>query len=641
MDRNSVIGLVLIFGLFFLWAQLNSPSKEELERQQFVQDSIKQEQMRLDSLANLETASQNPSTAVAANAAPAVETESDSLRNLRLASTFGAFAASATGTESEEVLENDLFKITFSNKGGKIKNVTLKDYFKTLPDSVSEGGTKVPVELMEDNKNIFEYLIPMGNVPSGSVSSNDLYFQSEKKDSTLIFRAYAGNGKYFEQTYTVRKGTYNVDYDIQLVGLSGDLTRSEEKMQLNWVNYLDKLELNTQYERNYTSVYYKQVDEDPDYCSCTSDDQEDVDGQRVNWVAFSNQFFNTSLIAETPFQSALLETKILDEKSDDLKKLASKIQIPIAEATDAAYKMDFYLGPNEFNRLKAYDADLEDIVPYGWSIFGTINRWIIRPLFQFLSSFIGSAGLVILLLTVIVKLLLYPLTYKMLYSQSKMAALKPRLAGLKEKFGDDQQKQQMETMKLYQEFGVSPLGGCLPIALQMPIWFALYRFFPGSIEFRQASFLWADDLSSFDVFAQLPFEIPFYGAHVSLFTLLWAGTTVIYTYYNTKHMEMTVNPAMKYMQYLMPVMFLFFFNNFASGLTCYLLFSNMFNIGQTIITKDYIIDKAKIKKELEEYRKKPKKKNGFQARLEAALREQQKAQQATASEAKPKKKKKK
>jgi YidC/Oxa1 family membrane protein insertase len=280
--------------------------------------------------------------------------------------------------------------------------------------------------------------------------------------------------------------------------------------------------------------------------------------------------------------------------------------------------------------------ELEDVIPFGRSIFGTINRWVIRPIFTFLSSFIGSMGIVILVLTFIVKMILYPLTYKMIHSQSKMGALKPHLANLREKFKDDPQKQQMETMKVYNEFGVNPLGGCLPTLLQMPIWFALYRFFPAAIEFRQVPFLWATDLSSYDVAFSLPFVIPFYGDHVSLFTLLWAATTVLYTYYNSQNMDLSMNPSMKYMQYLMPVMFLFFFNTFAAGLTCYLLFSNLINVGQTIVTKNYIIDQDKIMAGLEAYRKKPKKKQGFQDRLQEALKEQQRKQ----SEIDPKRKKK-
>ena len=289
--------------------------------------------------------------------------------------------------------------------------------------------------------------------------------------------------------------------------------------------------------------------------------------------------------------------------------------------------MSLYVGPNEFQRLRAFDQGLEDIIPFGRSIFGTINKWIIRWIFENLTRFITSAGIVILVLTLIVKLALYPLTYRMLKSQARMSALKPKMAHLKDKFGDDQQKMQMETMKIYREYGVSPLGGCLPMVAQMPIWFALYRFFPASIEFRQASFLWASDLSSYDVFMNLPFEIPFYGAHVSLLTLLWAGTTVIYTYYNTRHMDMAnMNPMMKYMQYFMPVMFLFFFNNYASGLTLYLLFSNILNIALTIGTKKLLFDNDKIVATLEENKSKPKKKSGFQERLEKAMAEQQRIQ---------------
>ena len=372
-------------------------------------------------------------------------------------------------------------------------------------------------------------------------------------------------------------------------------------------------------------MYFKPVEESVEHCSCTGTDQEQVDDQRLKWVSNTNQFFNSTLIAETGFQSGSFETEVLDLEADDLKKLHSRLAVPYGEST--SFDMDFYIGPNEFERLASYGLDLQDVVPFGRSIFGTVNRWVIRPIFSFLSKFIGSKGIVILMLTLIVKLLLYPLTYRMLYSQSKMGALKPHLANLKEKFKDDPQKQQMETMKIYQEFGVNPLGGCLPVVAQMPIWFALYRFFPASIEFRQESFLWATDLSSYDVAFSLPTEIPFYGDHVSMFTILWAITTVIYTYYNTRHMDMSVNPAMKYMQYFMPIMFLFFFNSFASGLTCYLLFSNLLNITQTIVTKNYLIDNEKLSRELEAYRSKPKKKKkGFQARLEAALKEQQRQQ---------------
>jgi YidC/Oxa1 family membrane protein insertase len=302
--------------------------------------------------------------------------------------------------------------------------------------------------------------------------------------------------------------------------------------------------------------------------------------------------------------------------------------------------MTLYVGPNKFERLRAFGNDVQDIVPFGWSIFGTINRWVIRPLFGFLSNFFGSKGLVILVLTLLVKLALFPLTYRMIYSQSKMSALKPEMEKVRAKHKEDQQQAQVETMKLYREFGVNPLGSCLPLILQMPIWFALYRFFPASIEFRQEGFWWANDLSSYDEFIQLGFTIPLgIGSHISLFTVLWAVTTLIYTYYNSRHMDMNANPAMKYMQYLMPLFFLGFFNSYASGLTAYLLFSNLTNIFQTLVTKNYIIDQDKIKREMDEYRKKPKKKSNFRKRLEDAMEEQRKIQDQQKKKKKQTKKK--
>jgi len=305
--------------------------------------------------------------------------------------------------------------------------------------------------------------------------------------------------------------------------------------------------------------------------------------------------------------------------------LTTALSLPISNFNSDNFNMQFYIGPNDFDRLQEIGHDLSDIVPFGWSIFGTINRWIIRPLFKFLSSFIGNMGIVILILTFIVKSLVYPLTYKMLYSQSKMAALKPVTAGIKEKYKDDMQKQQMESMKIYREYGVNPMGGCMPMVLQMPIWFALYRFFPASIEFRQASFLWANDLSTYDSIFQLPFNIPMMGSHISLFTLLWVVSLLAYTYYNIKlNMDMatTMNPMMKNMQFIMPIMFFVFLNQYAAGLTCYLLFSNLFNIGQTLGTKKFLINEEKLKETLRKNKEKPKKKTGFGARLQKALEEQ-------------------
>jgi YidC/Oxa1 family membrane protein insertase len=631
MDKNTIIGLVLIFILLVVWQQFTAPDEEQIKERRAREDSIAQVQKAVDSLQEVEDDT--------AQSVKVVETERDSLMMLRRQAGYGPFAPASKGTAEDVVLENDLMKMTLSTQGGRITEVLMKQHHRL---EYTEKGKEVkkPLYLLEDEKNKFEYFFPIANLPSGGVSTGDLFFKVvESSPHRVVFRASTSTGGYFEQVYAIEDDSYNVDYDISFNGLNNVISQNADDIQLNWVNYLGKLEHNTSYERRYSTVYFKPVEDDPDYCSCTSDDVEDIDEQRIKWVSNANQFFNSSLIAEDAFSQARLETKMLPEEGDDLKLLVSDIAVPYQHSSQETFNMHMYIGPNEFNRLYAMGYSLQDIIPFGWSIFGTINRWVIRPIFNFLSSFIGSAGIVILVLTFIVKLALFPLTYRMLYSQSKMAALKPRMEHVKEKYKDDQQQQQMETMKMYREFGVNPLGGCLPMVLQMPIWFALYRFFPASIEFRQASFLWANDLSSYDVFFRLPFEIPFgFGAHISLFTLLWAVTTLIYTYYNTRHMDMGANPAMKYMQYIMPIMFMGFFNSFAAGLTCYLLFSNLINITQTLVTKNYIINHDKIERELEAYKKKPKKKKGFQQRLEEAMKEQQKVQEQR--EAKKRKKKK-
>lgn len=639
MDRNTVIGLLLIFGLFMLMQYMNSPTQEQLEEERRIQDSLARAEYVKDSLARIQNESSVADSlqeTVDINALP------DSVKQTRLSGAFGPFALAASGENAEYVLENEVFKVTFLSKGGRIKGVELKDYYKISEDE-EKNEIKSTLKLLEDAKNEFDYFLPIATIPTGGVKTSDLYFDATERGNSITFRASAGNDQYFEQTYTLNPNSYELAYTLKFHNLQNVLSGNTENIELKWVNYLDKIEKNDSYERNYSSIYYKPVEDEVDHCSCTSDDTEDAEGMKMQWVSHSNQFFNTTIIArDGNFNRAEMETVMLDEEKRDLKLLKTDLSIPYTRKADETFNMSLYMGPNDFETLQSTAEGMEYIIPFGWSIFGTINRWIIRPIFNFLSGFIGSKGIVILVLTFIVKLCLYPLTYRMLYSQSKMGALKPQLENMRSKFKDDQQKQQAETMKLYREFGVNPLGGCMPMVLQMPIWFALYRFFPASIEFRQASFLWANDLSSYDVFFRLPFEIPFgFGSHISLFTILWATTTLIYTFYNTRHMDFSANPAMKYMQYIMPIFFVGFFNSFASGLTCYLLFSNLFNITQTIVTKNYIIDQEKIKKELEDYRKKPKeeKTSKFQQRLQKAMEEQQKIQAQREAQKKKKRRK--
>ena len=615
MDRNTIIGISLIFILFYVWAKVNAPTEEQLAAM---------EQQR-DSIAMVESQQALPSD-LGREEVPSTETaplQSDSARSDLLTQDFGPFAAAATGTEETVELENDLLKLSISTKGGTIRRAEIKEHQK-LSEDEEFNEIYSPLVLLEDEKNQFEYLFPTPGVTGGMVKSSDLYYQANRSGDELTLTADLGGGRKVEQIYRMKPGAYDVEYSLRLTGMERLLPASEG-LTLSWKNHLDRIEINTSWEAMMSSIYFKESGEDTDYCSCSGDDTEDVDGQPVKWISHSNQFFLSSLIAKNqPFTSAVLETRSVPEESEDLKILLSQIKLPLTGQNSEQFDMTWYIGPKEFDVLRSYDLALEETVAFGFSIFGSINRWVIRPLFTFLSKYIGSKGIVILLLTLIVKSLVYPLTYKMIRSQSKMAALKPQMAKTREKYKDDQQKMQMENMKLYREYGVNPAGGCFPMALQMPIWFALYRFFPASIEFRQASFLWANDLSSYDVFFRLPWDVPMLGAHVSLFTLLYAITLIMYTYYNSKLMNMdSINPMMKYMQYAMPLMFIVFFNSYASGLTCYLLFSNIFNIAQTLITKNYLIDHKKIEAELDANKKKPKKKGGFQERLQSALAEQQ------------------
>lgn len=601
MERNHIIGFGLIFGLLVLWMFVNSPSKEELAQMKERQDSLNRISIIDDTI---------PSSPDTGTIVPVAD-------SITLAGKFGSFAGAASGTNQTVRLENEHFIVDFESKGGKLSGVELKNYKKVLVDENKEEY-KVPLYLLENENNVWDISIPAQN---GDLHTANLHFEPAVKKDRVLFTASGAAGEKIIQEYILTENPYEIKYRLSVENAPAFINNGKSA-KLTWVNNLGKLEKNDTYERSYSTVYYKENTESVDYCNCRKDDQDDLSEQPIKWVSHSNQFFNTALISPQSFDGGIFETKIIDEEDPVLKITSTTIGIPITGSEEPTLTM--YVGPNDFELLRKYEIELEDIIPFGQSIFGTINRWIIRPTFNFLLGFIPSEGIVILLLTLLVKLALFPLSYKMLRSQAKMSALKPQLAHLKEKYKDDMQKQQMESMKIYREYGVNPLGGCFPVLLQMPVWFALYRFFPASIEFRQASFLWATDLSSYDVFFNLPFEIPYFGAHVSMLTLLWAISTVAYTYYNMQNMDMaSMNPALKYMQYFMPVMFLVFFNSYASGLTLYLLYSNLLNIAQTVGTRKFMFNESRIMEELNANKAKPKKEGGFQQRIEAAMKEQQ------------------
>ena len=610
MERNHILGFILIFGILLAWTIFNSPSKEEMAAMKERQDSLNRTEIVKDSIAGAKILE---------------STQTQQLDSATLAQKYGAFASAVSGTNEKIRLENEFFIVDFESRGGKITGVELKDYKKIIVDSTNKKlEVKIPLRLLEDPKNVWDISLPGAQ---GDLHTADLNFVPQVTGNKVVFTAVGHTGERIIQEYELTGKPYEIKYNIIAQTVGGSSTN--KTAQLTWVNYLDKIERNHQFERGFSTVYFKENTESVDYCNCRKSAQENLSQQPVKWFSHSNQFFNSSLIATESFNGGVFTTNMFDEEAEDLKSTSAVVGIPVT-SNGVSSAMTMYIGPNDFENLRSYNVEMEDIIPFGRSIFGSINRWVIRPLFNFLLGFIGSEGIVILVLTLLVKLALFPLSFKMLQSQAKMAALKPQMAGLREKHKDDLQKQQMETMKVYREYGVNPLGGCFPVVLQMPVWFALYRFFPASIEFRQASFLWATDLSSYDVFWTLPFEIPFgFGSHVSMLTLLWTVSTLVYTYYNMQNMDMgNMNPMLKYMQYLMPVMFLVFFNSYASGLTLYLLYSNLLNIAQTLGAKRFLFDEDKIMEGLNKNKAKPKKEGGFQSRLEQAMKEQQRLAEA-------------
>ena len=613
MDKKQVLGFVLILGLLIAMQILNQSDAKEKAMRKKMQDSLAmvEKQNQENNIKDINDTLAKPTV---------VTTDNDSINKIRYQSVFGPFAANASGQENKYILENEDVQITFSNKGGRIIKVWLKKYEKWLED---ENHKKViePLTLLRYPKDRFEYTLPVAGAQNGKIKTSDMIFDVQQSADKIEFTIKGQNGEYFTQIYQLKDKGFHVDYHVKHNGLNID---DDNKIKLLWLVHLEQLEKAVDFEKRYSALFYKKIEE-VDHLSYAGSDVEELKNEKLSWVSNVNQFFNSTLMKRSEyFEGDKLEEIVPDKdaKVDYLKICKTQMYLPDGNNVDMA----FYIGPNDFDSLKAYNDDLEMIIPFGWNIFGAINRWVIRPMFLFFSNILGSMGLAIILLIFIIKGLLYPLNYKMLLSSTKMAVLKPEINKIKEKYKDDNQQVQIKTMELYRKYGVSPFGGCLPMLLQMPIWFALFRFFPAAIEFRQVPFLWADDLSSYEAIAYLPFKIPMYGDHVSLFALLWGISSVIYAHYNMKNMDMgtTQNPAMKYMQYVMPLFFIVFFNSYASGLTVYMFFSNLFTIIQTIVTKKFILDEDKIREKLERKKSKPKKKSKFAQRLEEAMKQQQK-----------------
>lgn len=632
--NSNFTGIMLLVMLFLVYNILTAPSKEEIEaKRKAEQEKLEQLQTK-DSLLNTDEnqlsidSIQNDTTRTQASKdslLQALQTD----QNLRK---YSVFSNASIGSAEEIILENEKIKIYFNSKGARISRVELKDYLQ-YDQNTEDPYDKIGLVLMEHEKNRFEYFIPLNATSRGDISTAELYFEPVVKDNRIVFRAYSNDRTIFIEQEFILGEAYTLDYNLKLEGLN-ELMPRDGKINLKWDTYLSKVEKNPHYEATMSTVYYKSNEEEFDYCNCRSSDAKELPNS-VEWISKSQQFFNTSLFSKqgTRFSNAKVATKVVDETAPHLKELFALVEFDTKDQQSSIYNMQMYIGPNDYNELVQFGNEFERIIPFGWSIFGFISRSVIRPLFNLFANFISSYGLIILSLTFLIRLVLFPLQYKMILNGVKMSVLKPEMEAMRNKHKDDQAGMQAAQMKMYQEYGLNPLGGCLPMLLTMPIWIALYRFFPASIDFRQKSFLWADDLVSYDSildFGNLPVIHQIYGDHVSLFTLLWMISMFGFLWYNSKNMDMTAGAGpnmkmMKYMQYSFPILFFFALNSWAAGLTAYMLFSNLLNIAQTFITKNVLIDKDKLKAEMMENKKnfKEKPQTGFMAKYQQLLKEQQ------------------
>ena len=618
-DLNTIIGFLLIGGilLFMLWQ--NQPTPEELEAQKLAKE--KSEQLEDDKKTS-EVKNQEDITLENASNQIGFNKPSDSIGIAELQNILGSFAYSGTlpsAKKATTIIENEVLKLTVSNKGGYIVEAELKD--QTIYD-----GT--PVFLIKDGNSSLNLQFSSEN---RLLNSQDLYFEpslsNNGNNQVLSMKLKTSANNFIEYRYELNPTDYMLGFSIKTQGLE-NIINTTQPIYLDW-NFIGYRQAKSiSYENRYSRLTYEYENGDKHSKLSPASDDNELE-KNVTWMNFRQHFFSSMLLTDTAFKEVALSSidLVKDEEVDTLytKKYGARMLLE-PKAGGISYTMNMYYGPTDYEIFKSYDRNLDEAMPLGWGIFGFLNKYLIIPLFGFLSGFL-PAGIAIIMLTVLIKLALSPVQYKQYLSQAKLKVLKPELDEIKEKFKGNKMKIQQETMKLQTVAGASPLKGCLPALLQIPVFYALFTFFPTAFDLRQKSFLWADDLSSFDVIAELPFYIPFYGDHVSLFPILASIAIFIYMMMTTGQsmQQQEGMPNMKFIMYLSPLMMLVFFNNYASGLSLYYFVSNMITIGIMLVIKNFIIDDDKIHAKIQENKKKPKKQNKFQKKM-AEMMEQAEAQ---------------
>lgn len=594
-DPWQFVGFFLI-ALILTWMLYNQPPVEE---------------------ATNNAATQSESTASDASNAVVM---SDSLQSQQLQASFGSYANLFQNNSSKEVgIENEKLAITFAPKGAQISSLRLKEF---------NNYKEEPLYLIKENQNFnYSFTTSDGRI----LNTTDFYFTPKiterNGNQRVTLTAAVSTSQYIVFEYQINANDYMVDFSIRSEGM-GRLINAREQQQISWDLKAFRNSRSIEYENRYHLLTYGFEDDKIDYLSGASDDEEE--DKDVHWISYKQHFFNSILIPSKAFETvnftseSLVDSDIVDQEFTKVYQT----QIPVVSQGEINQNFKWYFGPTEYDTLAQYDLGLEDSIDFGWGIFGWINKYIFTPTFNFLSSFLPY-GIAIIVMTILVRLVMSPVTYKSYVSQIKMKVLKPEVDEITAKYKDDSVKRQQETMALYSKAGANPMSGCLPALIQLPVFYALFSFFPVAFALREKSFLWADDLSSYDSVYELGFNIPFYGDHVSLFPILASIAIFFYTMMTAGQQAAPQQPGMpnmKVIMYIMPLMMLFFFNNYASGLSLYYFVSNVLTIVLMLVIKHFIVDDAKILTQLEENKKKPKKKGGFSARLQQAMEqaEQQK-----------------
>ena len=640
-NKNTLIGFALIALILFGWMYFMSPSKEQIAEQQRIQDSIRQARMEQMALDSLRQAEQRQAEAQLA-ALQADTTQLAGLDSLTLAQQqqnalrdrYGIFAVSSQGSEQTWTIENKLQKLTFTNKGGFLKQVELKEYktYDSLPlISFDPETVKFDLSFFAQNRIVNTSQFYFQPYMNGRPYTGGDMTVAEGDSIVFALRLSTSEAnKYLEYVYTVRYDNYMMDFDIRTVGLKDVIANNADYMSIDWAVDLLKQEKNTDRFAD-ESVYYRSLnDKDVDHLAVNKDSEQTVTN-KLKWVSFKQRFFCNVIVAKEEFENARMAMQTRKSSNPRYyKSMSANIEVPYdMHAEENLIPMSLYFGPNHFKTLRSYGIGLQDQINLG-NFF--LIRWInygVIAVFNWLSQYGWNYGIVILILTIIIKTLLFPLAFKSYKSTAITRVLKPEMEAINEKYPkeEDAMKKQQAVLNLQRQAGVSPASGCLPALLQFPILVAIFRFFPASIELRQQPFLWADDLSTYDSIIEFQ---PFLGMdHISLFTLLMTITTFIYTYVNNKQMDYSSNPQMKpmkWMMYLMPIMFFGIFNNYSAGLSYYYMLVNIITFIQMFVFRK-MIDEDKVRATIEENKKKPQKKSGFMKRLEEAQKQQAKLQQ--------------